>query len=50
MRWWNIAAKGLGTIMVKAHTRVQALEEAANRWNVSTDKLENATVTARDEV
>lgn len=50
MRWWDIAAKGLGTIMVKAHTRAQALEEAAHRWNVSTDKLENATVTAREEV
>ena len=50
MRWWNIEAKGLGTIMVKAHTRAQAVEEAANRWNVTPDKLETAVVTAREEV
>ena len=44
MRWWNIQAAGLGTIMVKAQTRIQALEEAADRWKVDVDKLADAKV------
>ncbi len=50
MRWWNIKAVGLGTIMVKAQTRIQALEEAADRWKVDVDKLDDATVTPGDEL
>mgnify|MGYP005781674041 FL=1 len=50
MRWWNIKAVGLGTIMVKASTRNQALAEAADRWKVDVDKLDDATVTPGDEL
>lgn len=50
MRWWNIQAAGLGTIMVKASTRIQALSEAADRWKVPVDKLADATVTPGDEL
>lgn len=50
MRWWNIQAAGLGTIMVKASTRNQALEEAAARWKVTVERLDGATVTPGAEL
>lgn len=50
MRWWHIKAVGLGTIMVKAVTRNQALSEAADRWKVDVDKLADATVEPGDEL
>ena len=50
MHWWNIQAAGLGTIMVKARTKNQALAEAASRWKVDVDKLAGAMVTMRTKL
>lgn len=50
MRWWNIQAVGLGSIMVKAQTRIQAVAEAAERWKVDVDKLADAKVEPGDEL
>ena len=50
MRWWKIKVVGLGTIMVKASTKNQALAEAADRWKVDVDKLADAKVEPGDEL